>query len=447
MKKTTVFLIFSVLIAILLSGYSFVYAQTELGELNEDLEYALENDGTAKEIFQLIYDGNRLVDEGVGESQEIERFNELKKSYYLDKAINDVTSACDDKGESVKTKNGVLYFYTEQYSQVLLYKQEFLDSVEEKDDPQTAVDEFFAKVALLPDIVKLSWERDRYITQNVSEINGGIFDTVNANLSLRGFTPFAEKLEYSDDEEYREWLKEILSAAFFSEEVPVIIDAFYKTIDDLNALSESASKDEYDALAQNFLTSLSSYRQRTLTAESGIKAIAAEGAKDTLQLRLQEAGSQSEAYRQKVAEIVERATLSIDRAESVDEIKKILDSAQNEIADIEIKDTRWVIPLIFAIVLFILFAVGIAVYFKFRQRKKGVEKYNSLLEEERERMDAEVYKVLRQENAETPLEEVKAQESDEIIDDTKNNIEVEESPFDLADTLDEHTPTEIEDDA
>ena len=412
--KKALFFILSILLAVLCAVTPVTLAQTSLGEKNTALQTLVEEGNIdSAEAYQLLYDGEELIKAGEGEEEEKAIFYAYKDLYYKTKAIKQVTEACNDSNQTVKIKGDTFVYFAEQYNQVIAYREAFLQAVEESSEYAALADAFFAAVRELPTMATLVFEQSGYISGNLNRVDDHLFQTVNESLLSRGFSPFSENERYvAEEEEYENWLLTLLRSTYNETEVQILMDSHAKLIADLNAVSVDKPKEVYDALADEWISALDAMPQRTVTVQQGLLEITRAAERDVLiaYRQSEEYRNQGAKYREEVDAIIDRALELMEKATSPQEIRAISEGAQNEIADIRIKDNRWIWMLLLAIALFLTFGILAFVYFKRRARKKGVEKYNRLLEEERERMEKEILRAMQNEGREgleenAPVEE------------------------------------------
>lgn len=395
-------------------------AESALAGINAGLQ-ALIEDGNlnSKEAYNLIYEGTRAIESGVGEEEEIEIFNEYHRLYDRTRALDSVNNACDDENQSVIVDDDKKYFFEKQYSTVIDYKNDFYERLEGEEDPYELAKEFFGKVKLIPDMTTIMLEREMDIEESVYYISEKTVELVNDSLEKRGFNNRFEAKGTAEGltDEFYVWYEEVLNSTFFSADVAVIVQEHKETISAIIDLPEESLKEDYLSLANEFVDNLSNYTQRTATFEDGLKAVALTNAIDALDNLLLDSKSQKATYQKQVKEIVAVAREKLGNAKTPQEMSKIVSDAQTEISKIQIKDYRWIWLLVLAVVIFIGSGVGAAFFFKAKARRKGVMKYKALLEDERERMEREINAALNVKEESDVLdlpEEALKEEAEEI---------------------------------
>ena len=399
MKKALVSTLIIVFLVFALSAEaSFCFAETRLGEINVEIEGLIEEENlNSKEGYTLVYEGDRLLEEGVGEEEEVQKYVALRSLYHKIRAKDSVEKACDDDYLSVAIGNDKLFFFEAQYEKVKEYREEFLVALDGDEDPYILAQNFFDKVELLPDVNTILIERNSYVEESLRYVAENVVAIANDSLEARGFNNRFE-VKSGEDEEFYSWLGEVLNSVFFSEDAEIILEDYKEVVTALNDLPDDSVREDYLALAHDFINGLDGYRKRTATFEEGVKAVAMQSAKDALANLVLDSKSQKPAYQKKVQEVVDNALSKLENAQTPKEINEIVTDAQTQVSKIEIKDYRWVWLLVLAIVIFVGSGAGVTVFFKVRARRAGVRKYSALLEDERERIEKEITDANSKEN-------------------------------------------------
>ena len=116
----------------------FAVGETGLPEINASIEAIVQADRllleeSHKEIYQLFYDGERLIAQGECDQEDVRVFEAYKTLYKKQKAKADVAASCDDLRFSVIVNKDCRYYYEKQYSKVLEYRETLYNALDEED--------------------------------------------------------------------------------------------------------------------------------------------------------------------------------------------------------------------------------------------------------------------------------------------------------------------------